>query len=701
MIERNLEKIYAGFLGMNIGIRLGAPVEPTVWTYERIRHYYGDIAAYVKPFKNFAADDDANGPYYFLRALYDRVGPGKLTAQDVAEAWLNYAREGVGMFWWGGYGVSTEHTAYLNLKNGMKAPASGSAAVNGMTLAEQIGGQIFIDTWGLIFPGEPGKAAEYASAAASVSHDRNGVYGAAFIAGCIAAAFESGDPDEIVRIGLDQIPADSTYARIVRDVIDFHAANPDDWRACMKRLHENWGYDKYPGVCHIIPNAGVCVMALLYGRTFARTVEIATMAGWDTDCNAGNVGTIMGVAAGLAGIPARYREPINDMIVLSGISGYLNILDIPTYARELYRLSERLREEEETPVPVDPKREGTIRFDFELPGATHNFRVSDANLFRLRQSAQTAHSGNGSLEILVDRLQRGQKGKVFYKPFYRREDFNDTRYMPVFSPKAYPGQTVSFWVCSEKIGGEDILISPYVRNTFTKSEIFLGALSLEEPGWKKVEFTIPDLDGAMVDEIGFWIESNSSIKNRDFRSIFLDDFSVAGPASYRIDFAKSAKEFDSVIPFAHDHGAWEIVGGRLEAMRLNGCEALTGNYFTRDVRLESSVVPFTGTSHCLALRVQGAQRGYYAGLKSGGAAIYRKSGGVWQELADIAYDWKAGEEIAIAFEAAGPELTLSLGGRRVLSVADETLKYGMVGFASKSEGRSSFGALIVKETEEA
>ena len=179
MIDRNLEKIYAGFLGMNIGIRLGAPVEPTVWTYERIQHYYGDITGYVKPFKNFAADDDANGPYYFLRALYDRRGPGKLVPQDVAEAWLNYAREGVGMFWWGGYGVSTEHTAYLNLKNGMAAPASGSAAVNGMTLAEQIGGQIFIDTWGLVFPGNPAKAAEYATAAAAVSHDRNGLYGAA------------------------------------------------------------------------------------------------------------------------------------------------------------------------------------------------------------------------------------------------------------------------------------------------------------------------------------------------------------------------------------------------------------------------------------------------------------------------------------------------------------------------------------------
>ena len=61
-VENYLEKVYSGILGMNIGIRLGAPVEPTIWTYERIRDTYGDITGYVKEYKNFAADDDANIP---------------------------------------------------------------------------------------------------------------------------------------------------------------------------------------------------------------------------------------------------------------------------------------------------------------------------------------------------------------------------------------------------------------------------------------------------------------------------------------------------------------------------------------------------------------------------------------------------------------------------------------------------------------
>ena len=159
MVKDYLEKVYSGFLGMNVGIRLGAPVEPTIWTYQRILDTYGDIHDYVKEFKNFAADDDANGPVFFLRALLDDAVDRPLEPQDVARAWLNYAREGVGMFWWGGYGISTEHTAYLNLKSGIPAPQSGSIRQNGKTMAEQIGGQIFIDGWGLVAPAEEQLAA--------------------------------------------------------------------------------------------------------------------------------------------------------------------------------------------------------------------------------------------------------------------------------------------------------------------------------------------------------------------------------------------------------------------------------------------------------------------------------------------------------------------------------------------------------------
>lgn len=130
-------------------------------------------------------------------------------------------------------------------------------------------------------------------------------------------------------------------------------------------LQAEWGYDRYPGVCHIIPNAGVCALALYYGKgDFARTIELASMCGWDTDCNAGNVGTILGVVVGPEGIPACYRGPINDEIVLSGISGYLNILDIPSYSKKLFGLACRLAGEE---CPEPPAQDGTLHYDSPCP----------------------------------------------------------------------------------------------------------------------------------------------------------------------------------------------------------------------------------------------------------------------------------------------------------------------------------------------
>ena len=185
-------------------------------------------------------------------------------------------------------------------------------------------------------------------------------------------------------------------------------------------------------------------MSLLYGEgRFDRTVEIATMAGWDTDCNAGNVGSIMGVACGLSGLPAKYRDPINDFIVCSGISGYLNNLNVPSYIREVAFMGYHLAGE---PVPDDLKnsyRPNETYFDFELPGSTHNIRLSNPFLCKASHSTEVAYRGTGSLCILMDRMVRGDQCRIYYKPFYTREDFSDERYSPVFSPTVYSGQTMS------------------------------------------------------------------------------------------------------------------------------------------------------------------------------------------------------------------------------------------------------------------
>ena len=101
---------------------------------------------------------------------------------------------------------------------------------------------------------------------------------------------------------------------VVRKVMEFYEAHPENWRDCFQYIFENFGYDKYPGNCHIIPNIAVMILSLLYGEgDFSDTLSICNMCGWDTDCNVGNVATIMGVRNGLEGIEyEKWRKPIND-----------------------------------------------------------------------------------------------------------------------------------------------------------------------------------------------------------------------------------------------------------------------------------------------------------------------------------------------------------------------------------------------------
>ena len=129
------ERVYAGVLGKVIGVYLGRPFEG--WTYERIQQQLGDINYYVHDRLNvplLVTDDDISGTFTFIRSLADNASAKAFSAQQVAETWLNYLIENRTILWWGGLGNSTEHTAYLRLKKGITAPASGSRELNGQVV---------------------------------------------------------------------------------------------------------------------------------------------------------------------------------------------------------------------------------------------------------------------------------------------------------------------------------------------------------------------------------------------------------------------------------------------------------------------------------------------------------------------------------------------------------------------------------------
>ena len=165
-----IERVYAGVLGKLIGVFLGRPVEG--WDYDQIVDELGEVNYYVNERLNVplvVTDDDISGTFGFLRALPDYGYRHDLSAAQIGQTWLNYVIEKQTTLWWGGMGNSTAHTAYLRLKSGIEAPASGSIARNGKVIAEQIESQIFVDGWAMLAPGDPEFAADLARRASSAS----------------------------------------------------------------------------------------------------------------------------------------------------------------------------------------------------------------------------------------------------------------------------------------------------------------------------------------------------------------------------------------------------------------------------------------------------------------------------------------------------------------------------------------------------
>lgn len=717
MKEEYIERIYAGWLAKIIGIRCGAPIEG--WDYEKIRNIFGELDAYPAEYKQFAADDDSNGPIFLLRALEDSGRGRELTAQDVGQALLNYAPFEHGFFWWGGYGVSTEHTAYLNLFNGIPAPRSGSIAQNGKTMAEQIGGQIFIDTWGLAAPGDPDLAAQLARQAAGVTHDGNGVYGGIFVAVCISYAFVEKDVLKIIEKGLSYLPQDCEYARAVHAVVDFHAGHMEDWRACYRYVKDNFGYDRYPGNCHIIPNISVMILGLLYGEDdFTKTLCITNMCGWDTDCNVGNVATIIGVKNGLAGIPYdKWRKPVDDLLVCSSVVGSLNILDIPYCAAYIAKEAYALAGQE---APDSWKKILAGHPDschFEFSGSTHHIRMRRDLLqnpgnqkleCRLWNTDEAAHTGKRSLKFLAKPLRPAEKVLLYKKTYYQPQDFSDSRYDPSFAPLVYPGMTLHGSVMVPKYGAPGSFFSGvrarlYVHEQHGDTRMESGPVVLEPGEWSELSWRIPAMDGVLLDEMGvcFDVVDEHSACQLDLTG-FLDDLYADGAPEYTVDFSREKEEVwnglhREISQFTRLKGLQYLESGEFHISCADFAESYTGRYDWNDYTATFVMTPLTGEHHYVNVRVQGAMRSYAAGFLPGGKLGLLKKQRSYKLLAEVDYPWEAGREYAVTVTAAGSRLSVLVNGARCLEYADVDGPFltGSIGVSVENGSHTKYSSIRV------
>jgi len=246
-------------------------------------------------------DDDLNYTMLALRIL-QRHGRG-FTTEDVAQAWLSEL-PALRVF-------TAERVVYRNLLEGIEPER---AALRHNPYREWIGALIRADLYGWASPGDPCAAAELAWRDARLSHVRNGLYGAIFVAAMTAAACVARDMDAVLDAGLSVVPPRSRLAAAVRHARDL-AARGVPHESAIDELYARYGDEHW---VHVLPNTAVIVLALAeHGGDFGRSICAAVVAGWDTDSVGATVGAVCGTLRGARAIPERWSAPLRDRVASS------------------------------------------------------------------------------------------------------------------------------------------------------------------------------------------------------------------------------------------------------------------------------------------------------------------------------------------------------------------------------------------------
>ena len=463
-------KVYAGVLGKIIGVYLGRPFEG--WYYDRIMEELGPINYYVNDKLDFpihVTDDDLTGTFRFINALKHFNFDKNISPKQIGQTWLNYCLENQTVLAWAGKGVLTEESAYMNLKQGIHAPESGSIAQNGKVIAEQIGAQIFIDGWGMVSPGDPEQAVDLAKRAGSVSHDGESVYGAQVVAAMEAMAFIEKDIKKIIEESKKFVPTDSSIYRLISDIQDWSSGNLD-WEQARSKIEDKYGYSKFPGNCHIVPNHALIILALLFGDDdFQKSLMIVNTAGWDTDCNSGNVGCILGIKNELEGIQKGpdYITPVNDIIYLPTAYGSETMTDALLESQNIINITRRMNGLESKVI------KNNARYNFEMETATQGWMVDKTNDNNLNTSLSNVEfksdNGTRALQVSFTDLSFGLSSEVFVDSFFpewftKLEGYQVQRYFHydyVACPIVYTGQNIKTEIISRS--EKDLRINLFIK----------------------------------------------------------------------------------------------------------------------------------------------------------------------------------------------------------------------------------------------
>lgn len=312
------DKIYACWLGKNIGGTLGTPVEG--------RMEVMDLTWYPRLDPQGALpNDDLDLQLLNLHAM-EMYGV-HTTAEHIAAEWSEHC-----FFPWDEYGHAGTAMRY-----GFKPPFSGMFDNH---FTNCMGSPIRSEVWAAIAAGKPRLAAYFAWQDAVVDHaGGEGVFGEIFNAALEAAAYLSTDVPALVREALTYIPASSRVHGAVSLMLSLYEEGKE-LSVARELLLAQYGD---PNFTDAPQNIAFGLAGLLWGKDFQDAILKVVNLGYDTDCTVATCGAIWGILYGREGIDPKWAEPIGDRIrVSAAIRGFRAPADLEELTHRCLRLYDKL-----------------------------------------------------------------------------------------------------------------------------------------------------------------------------------------------------------------------------------------------------------------------------------------------------------------------------------------------------------------------
>jgi hypothetical protein len=276
----------------------------------------------------WGADDDSDMEYLYLHLMSESPGP-LLTPGQIRDGWIRHiysnadapvpdgGQERENFLW-----VSNERALELMLQ-GVLPPATSDPSAN--PDCTMIDAQLTTELFGLLAPGRPDVAWRLAELPIRTTACAEAADIARFYVTmhALAATVDAAQPlgpqlQVIARAARSKLPTDGNPARMFDFVWNHYQQNPDrsDWESTRDALYRRYQAQSHDGYVYRKSfdagiNFAASLVSLFYGDgDFRRTVQIGTLAGWDSDNPTATWGGLLGYLIGRERLEAEFPNAV-------------------------------------------------------------------------------------------------------------------------------------------------------------------------------------------------------------------------------------------------------------------------------------------------------------------------------------------------------------------------------------------------------